>query len=65
MLQEHTHLLIALGAAVVVMAVGLLWCVRTSGGCRLLASEAAVGARCQTCSPAGCGISCHRPCPCS
>lgn len=46
MLQEHTHLLIALGVAVVVMAVGLLWCVRTSGGCRLLVKVAAVGAWC-------------------
>jgi hypothetical protein len=31
LLQEHPHLLIALGIAVLLMAGGLLWCARTSG----------------------------------
>lgn len=33
LLQEHPHLLIGLGVAVLLMAGGLVWCARTSGGC--------------------------------
>ena len=33
LLQEHPHLLIAIGVAVLIMAGSLCWCARTSGGC--------------------------------
>lgn len=44
LLQEHPHLLIAIGVAVLIMAGSLCWCARTSGGCCACWKAASAGA---------------------